>query len=534
MKRVRSLALIFSIIFWLLFAGCEQKAFSKNSYDYDVIVVGAGMGGLSAGAHLANKGLKVLVLEQHHKVGGCTSSFSRGDFNFDTALHEMAGGGEGSALGNLLKEAGVFDKIELIRIPNLYRTIMPGVDFTYPADMNKAVKALTERWPEEKEGIERFHKLMTDISADVAELGDALFRASRVKMLFKMVKIPISQPTLFKYYKKTLQEVLDEHFKDEKLKAVVGQLWVFYGPPPSRLWAPIFLLANHSYLVEGAWHIKGSSQALADAYAERIKELGGEVKTGTLVTKIIVEDNKVKGVETELGERYTSRYVVSNADPFQTFFKLVGEDKTPKSWAKKIRSMKPANSVLSIYMGLDVEPSFWNATEHATFYTKTLDADEAYKSMMEGNYEKAGIMLSFYTNLGDDWYAPKGKSVLVLATYSDIKIWPKDKEQYQQKKKEVADKLLKLAEEVYPNLREHIEVMEVATPRTLETFTLQKDGIPYGWDFTPEQAMRLPNKTPIKGLYLAGSWTSPGHGVGTAQISGYQAARLILDEEGIR
>lgn len=534
MKAVKGLVLLAFCILASFTLSCKQTPIPHDQpTDYDVIVIGSGMGGLSAGAHLASKGMKVLLLEQHHKVGGCTSSFSRGEFNFDIALHEMAGGGGDSALAQLLKEAGVYDKIELIRIPNLYRAIFPNVDFTYPADMDAAVKALSEKWPEEKEGIEKFHKLMVDINADVMELGDKLFTASRTKMLFTMIQVPFRQPTLFKYYKATLKDVLDKHFKDEELKAVVSQLWVFYGPPPSKLWAPIFLLANHTYLVEGTWHIKGSSQALSDAYAERIVEMGGKVKTGTLVTSIIVENDRVRGVKTELGETYTSRYVVSNADPFQTFFKLVGEDKTPKKLVKKIKSMKPANSIISIYMGLDVEPSFWNTSEHATFYSTSLDADEIYKNMMEGNYDKAACMLTFYTNLGDEWYAPPGKSVLVLAAFSDIKTWPKDREQYQIKKQKIADQLISLAENVFPNLKEHIVVMEVATPRTFEAFTLQKDGIPYGWDFVPNQAMRLPNTTPIDGLYLAGSWTSPGHGVGTAQISGYQAARLILDREGV-
>ena len=98
-------------------------------------------------------------------------------------------------------------------------------------------------------------------------------------------------------------------------------------------------------------------------------------------------------------------------------------------------------------------------------------------------------------------------------------------------KEKVFNQLITLTENVLPGLREHIVVKEVITPRTLETFTLQKDGIPYGWDFTPNQGLRLTNNTPIKGLYLASSWTNPGHGVSTAQISGYQAAMLILDGE---
>ena len=499
--------------------------------DYDAVVIGAGMGGLSAAAHLATGGLKVLVLEQHHKVGGCTSSFSRGEFHFDAALHEMAGGGPGSDLGRLLAACGVDKKIELIRIQNLYRSILPGVDFTMPADMNAAIRALSERWPAEKKGIERFHALMGRLRADATAIN-GMYRMSPGRKLGTMLAAPFLHPTLARYLFAPTQSILDSYFVDERLKAVVSQLWVYYGPPPSKLWAPIFMLANQTYLTDGAYQIKGSSQALADAYAARIAELGGTVRTGTRVTKVLVEEGRAQGVVTDRGETFTARYVVSNADPFQTFFALVGEDKTPKALAKRIRSMKPGVSLVGVYLGLDVPPSFWHCSDHEMFYSTSLDADENYRNMMEGRYDKAAAAVTFYTNLGDPFYSPPGKSVLVLHAYSDYKRWPKDRAAYEARKQEVGDQLIALAERVFPGVREHVVVREMITPVSLAAFTMQYQGIPYGWDFTVRQGLRLTNDTPIEGLYLAGSWTNPGHGVGTAQISGYQAARLILDREG--
>ena len=185
-------------------------------------------------------------------------------------------------------------------------------------------------------------------------------------------------------------------------------------------------------------------------------------------------------------------------------------------------------------MGLDVEPSFWNCTDHEMFYNSYLDPDENYRTMIEGEYDKSAAAITFYTNLGDPFYAPKGKSVLVVHAFSDIKNWPEDRRAYLAKKEQVGDQLIDLAENILPGLEEHIEVKEIITPRTLEAFTMQKDGIPYGWDFTVNQGLRLSNRTPIEGLFLAGSWTNPGHGVSTAQVSGYQAARIILDIEGVK
>ncbi len=498
--------------------------------DFDVVVVGAGMSGLSAGAHLTAAGLKVLILEQHHKVGGCTSSFSRGPFNFDVSLQEMAGGGPGTPLGDLLQAAGIADDVELIRIPELYRTIAPGLDITLPGTVEGTIQALCERWPAEREGIERFYALMAQVHDELIELRD-VYRAGPVSAFFTRILIPFRQPGLLRTYRSTLQELLDEYFVDVGLKTVVSQLWFYYGPPPSRLWAPIFLMGTYSYLSDGAWQIRGSSQALADAYARRVTRGGGEVRTGTRVSAIRVEDERVRGVTTEDGETIDSRYVISTADPYQTFFKLIGEDKSPPEVISKIREMRPSNSFVGLYLGLDVEPSFWGISDYEVFLNTSLDADAMHSEMLSGNYETSCASLTFYTNLNDPFYAPPGKSVLVVHAYSKTESWPLDKTQYQAEKQRVAEELIDLAETLLPGLREHIEVRESITPVTIEAFTLQRGGVPYGFEFTPDQWQRLPNATSIDGLYLAGSWTQPSHGVAGVQISGHRAARLILDRE---
>jgi prolycopene isomerase len=432
----------------------------------------------------------------------------------------------------MLAECGVDQKVELIRIPVLYRSVFPGLDFTMSANPEEAIHDLSARWPGEAKDIRAFFTLMEKVDKEIQSLGnlDHMSSAERAAVL---VQAPFKQPNLFNCFLKTADQVLDEYFEDEELKAVLAQLWVYYGPPPSELWSVLLLAANYSYFHEGAWHIKGSSQALSNAYAARIRELGGTVKTGTLVTRILVENNRAYGVQTEDGKTYTSRYVVSNADPFQTFLTLVGEEKTPKKMVRKIRSLRPAYSLVGVYLGLDVEPSFWNCKDHEMFYNGSLDADVNFRKMMEGDYENSAAAITFYTNLGDPFYAPKGKSVLVLHAYSDYDLWPREKTAYEARKEEVGEDLIDMAEQLFPGLRDHIEVKEMITPVSLKEFTLQYKGIPYGWEFTVDQSLRLTNNTPIEGLYLASSWTNPGHGVSTAQISGYHAARMILKKEGI-
>jgi prolycopene isomerase len=504
-------------------------------HDYDVVVVGAGLGGLTAATHLALGGFKVLVLEKHHKVGGATTSFARGPFNFESSVHAMDGAGEGGTVDILWEKAGLKDKVRPIRLGACYRVIAPGLDFVYPCNAEEAKKALIARWPEEKAGIEKYFKLMENLLVDGRELVN-LYRYGKIRRLMTFIGIPFRQPTIFRLRKATIGQIVDEHFKNEQLKAVVTHFWLYFGPPPSRMWALVYMLATHSYIYRGSWQFMGSSQALADAYAERVRELGGTVKTGVEVSSIVVEDEAVSGVRTKDGDFIASRYVVSNADPIKTYFDLVGKDKIPAGLAKEIKGTERNGSLVGVYLGLDVSISdFWGVKDYEIIYDRTtLDPEVLFRNMMSGNYEEGTVVLTLYSNLGDPFYAPEGKSVMVLHSYTDVSSWPTDRALYRAKKSEVADRLVAIAEEILPGLREHIVVREVVTPRTIERFTGSTDGIPYGFVLTPKNGRkRPPNDTPIEGLFLAGGWTAPSHGVSAAQVSGFRAARQILDAAGI-
>jgi prolycopene isomerase len=513
--------------------GCATNPIPKEiPVDYDVIVVGAGMGGLSAACHLAAAGKKVLVVEQHYQVGGCATSFERGDYHFDAAMHlTSVGSGETGILLTLMKKAGIADKVKLEPISDLGRMVMPGIDFVHPNGVKATVKALSEKWPKEKKNIERFYEMVGEMNNEIMSLR-GLFMANPVAALFVKLTVPFRYRVLTRYYNSTLGEVLDEYFQDENLKAVIGQFWMYYGPPPSKLWALIYLVGYHTFLENGAWQFEGSSQALSNAYRDRIIELGGEVKTSTLVTAINVDDKgRATGIETDEGAKYTSRFVISNADPYQTFFKLVGEDKTPRKIAKKIRSMRPNNSLAGVYLGLDVDHTFFGVKEYELFYSSSLNSDKMYRNMMEGDYDEASITITISSVLDDPYYAPKGMTTVSIQAVSNFDNWPERGPEYEKKKAEMTEKLIDLAEKVLPGLRDHIVEKLAMTPRTIESFTMNYKGVPYGWDFTVDQADRLPLETGIGGLYLAGAWSWPSHSVAMTQLSGYLTSRLILSKD---
>lgn len=531
---ILSLALALSLA-----TGCAQKKRPTHKADYDVIIIGSGMGGLSAGAHLASQKLKVLLLEQHYKVGGCTTNFKRGDFTFETSLHEMAGGGPGKkdrGLYQLLKISGVGKKVDLYELPHFYRSIFPGgVDVTLPNNWDGFKRALKEKWPEESEGIDRFHTLCQDLFEDIMELRD-LFRYSGLKALMTKALVPIRQRTFYRWKDKTLKDLMDECFKNEDIKAVVSQLWVYYGSPTPRQTALLTMAATESYLTDGLWHIKGTSQALSDAYAERIRELGGEVKTDTLVTRIIIENGIATGVETESGKKYSARYIVANTDPYQLVFKLIGEDKFPKSYVEKLKDMKPANSLFGVYLGLNIDLRKRGYADTEIFYSTSKDSTVLYNTMMRGDFKNGTVAIAIYSNYGDPIYAPPGKSVVKLDAYSDYKIWPEDRAAYRKMKEKKVGELIQLASRAIPELAnpKNIAVKVGYTPRTLKRYTMNEGGVVYGFYMSPDQWQKIPNDTPIDNVFIASNWSQAWHGVGSCQINGWRAARLILDREGIK
>jgi len=132
--------------------------------DYDAIVIGAGNGGLTAAATLAKGGAKTLLLERHNVPGGCATSFCRGRFEFEVALHQLSGMGDEKFPGPLrsvLHALDVLDRVEFIPMKNLYRLVIPGrLDITLPADRNGTVKVLQERFPSEGDKIKEFYDLV--------------------------------------------------------------------------------------------------------------------------------------------------------------------------------------------------------------------------------------------------------------------------------------------------------------------------------------------------------------------------------------
>lgn len=492
---------------------------------YDTVVIGAGNAGLTAAAALQRGGSKTLLLERHNIPGGCATSFVRGDFEFEVALHQLSGLGTEDKpfiMREIFKKLGVLDKVEFIQEHSLYRLAVPGeIDVILPASWTGLRRTLCELFPAEKDGIERFLLLCERISMENFMMLPQARRSGSEDVLKAMC------PHYVAYGFKSAKEVVDEHFQDPRLKAVISAYWLYLGVPPDGIPFPDLAVMIYAYAAFKPWHIKGGSQAMSNALVSSFLEAGGDVRFNCSAEKVLTKDGKVSGVVLESGETVSCHAVVSNASPLITFNELLDLEQPPLEIQQDFKSRRMGTSAFVIYMGLDCTPEELGVTTASSFIYETLD-ENALHDRMEVLEAPLGGMLTCY-NFEDRDAAPPGKSqvVLVCLQYGDV--WNDvPPEKYAQTKYEFAERLIAVIEKVYPKIRDYIEEIEVATPLTMMRYLNTPGGAIYGFKQSTEDSALLRERlNGVPGLYIAGSWTGMG-GFQPTYMAGESTARAVL------
>ncbi|UWR67561.1 NAD(P)/FAD-dependent oxidoreductase [Phaeobacter inhibens] len=493
--------------------------------DFDAIVIGAGNAGLSAAAGMQRKGLRTLLLERHNIPGGCGTSFVRGDFEFEVALHQLSGLGTEAdpfVLRDTFRDLGVLDKVEFVEEGEVYRFCVPGeVDITLPADIPGLIHVLSKQFPQEADAIARFVQLCGTLCQEYYGVFPRVKRAGDPGALRKKC------PNVVRYGVRSSQDVLDEFFSDPRLKATLGAYWPYLGLPLDELpfveLGPMFFLYAHYK----PYHIRGGSQAMSNALLQSFLEAGGEVQFNTAAAKIHTDQGRVTGVTTEHRTRFNAASVVSNASSIHTFNELLDVETLEPQVRETFQHSRVGVSGFIVYLGLDVSPEELGITAASNFICSDLD-DRAVFDTANNLDDPAGCLLTCY-NYDDPTFAPEGKSVIGLMCAQYGKVWEDiPQEAYFETKYEFAQRLIRLAERVYPGIQAHIEEVEVATPLTVMRYLNTPGGAIYGFDQnaleTPVFRQRL--KGP-EGLYLAGAWTGPG-GFQPTYMSGHAAANTVV------
>lgn len=480
----------------------------KGENEYDVIVVGAGIGGLTCAALLSKWGYKVLVLEQYYQVGGFCSSFTRRGFVFNSGVEDVSGLWENGPVTHLLNELGL--RREELFVKNTRRIVYKGKAIDVPNNLDKLIELLTKIFPEEEKNIAAFFneakKAYEECYREVPLYGAPLPAELIVKVMGgkKLLDYPKEHPHFYDWMNKTFKQKLDEYFKNDDLKTLLCSLLGYIGSEPGRISAASALTASLSYFIYGGYYPRGGAQNFANTLKKFIVSRGGEVLLMHRVSKILVENGSVVGVR--CGDKvFKAPIVVANANAKRVFLELVGEEHLDKDFVEYVKSLRMSPSAFMVFLGVDMDLS--------SYPTLIVDLDNEIHIAINSN--------------ADPSLAPRGKASVTIATFANYHEFPeRGTREYVEKKRRLAEELVQRAEKAIPGLSKHIVVQDAATPKTFERYTLMPEGAIYSFDQSID-TKRPYFKTPIKGLYLVGASTFPGGGIEGVVISGIICANDV-------
>ena len=490
--------------------------------DYDVIVIGSGIGGLTSAALLAKSGKSVLVIEAHDRPGGYAHGFKRKKYHFDSGVHLISGCGEqgycgGQVIYKTLQALELLGEIDFISINPFSHALYPELSIGLPQTIDDFVEELSKQFPAEREGLKALTELCLQLSEEIT-IADELMAEVDLEQAQQLM------PALFKYRKSTLAEVAEQFIAEPKLLGVFSSNWPYLGLPPSQVSFVYWSTMLTGYMVDGAYYCKGGFQRLANALVKGLQYCGGEIQYKSAVDKIVIESEKVVGVIVN-NQRINAATVISNADFKQTIYQMVGEQYFPKRYLQRTKKMQHSLSIFVVYIATDLDLTAMNIS-HESFCYQDYDHDKNFSRTQQGDISWISITAP---TLVDPELAPKGEHLLMLTTLLPYQI----AESWKQQKPIAMQTMLEIAGQTIPTLEKHILYIEGGSPATMHRYTQNHQGSAYGWDVTPRQVgpARIQNQSPIKGLYFAGHWTSPGGGVYGVSVSGVQAAQKVL---GIR
>ena len=496
---------------------------------YDAVVVGGGNGGMTAACRLAVDGYKVLLLERHNILGGFSTSFVRGRFEFEASLHELCQVGPEDNPGNvrqLFDDLGV--QVEWLRIPEAYRLILSetGVDAKMPFGVPEYIDAMERYVPGSREVTTKFFDLCREICDALAYIGKTKGKGSKSEMMKRF-------PNFLKTAAYSVEDVCRSLGMSQAVKNILYAYWCYLSIPMDRMNMTLFGAMFYFFLIQGAYIPRCRSTEFALAVEKRIRDAGGTVELGAEVKKIFVENGRVVGVQTASGERVGTSQVVCNASPTAAYLDMVEPASACPLEAKRwlgARSESLAGFV--VFLGLDASPDELGLTDYSYFVYRDMDTNRLYDSFK--TLDRPQVQATVCLNRAVPDCSPPGTSILSFTVLHKPSAWDGVKlEDYFDRKRRIADWLIEDFEKATGvSVRDHIEEIEIAAAPTYARYTGAPGGIIYGyetdsWDATLPRTMMMDEDEIIKGLKFASGYGSRTLGFSSALIDGQTKALLV-------
>jgi all-trans-retinol 13,14-reductase len=507
-----------------------------------VVVIGGGLGGLSAAAIFARNGFPVTLIEQHDRPGGYATSFDRaaGKFTFDVSLH-ATGEVSGGPMRAVFEKAGILHKIEMVDLPELCRIITPDHDLIWPQrDPEAIIDQLCQTFPGKSEGIKGFF-------GEILGILDEGMKPFDPDSWWDKITFPITHKRMWAVRNMTLGDLLDNYVQDPKVRSILSVFWGYYGLPPSKLSGFLYAIATASFIRFGGHYVKRRSQDLSYALMDSIEGAGGHVLLETEAIRITMKDGAVSGVILKDGRTIPARAVISNAS-VPAAIKMLPRDAVPsdqsskaRKYLDKLNTYRPSLSTFIVWLGLNQEIR-GKVKGYEIFATKHSDPEEAYQGCLACDPKRSGLVVAIYDNAYPG-YSETGTSTVTVMMLSGYEPWRRfeadylagRKEAYLKEKERITEELIEQTEKlVIPGLGSMIEVREAATPLTNLRYTKNPEGAIYGYEQSLDNSFmnRIKNTTPFKGLYLASAWGGDGGGYQLCLESGLKVFKAVIKDWG--
>jgi phytoene dehydrogenase-like protein len=523
----------------------------SNNSTWDAIVIGSGLGGLTAAAYVATNGRRTLVLEQHYVAGGNSHVFRRRalkgklELEFYVGVHYIGDCQPGGLIPSVLRGVGI-DDIEYVEMdPDGFDTLMfPGLTVRVPKGWERYRERLIDALPDDETGIHRCVEVLEALAGEM----------SRIPLPVKAEDLPrLMQefPNFFRWGMRPLSALFDDCGLGQKARAVLAGESGTYALPPSRTPVLLHAMLMDHYLRDGAYYPKGGGQVFAARLVDVLRASGGELRTQVRVERILVDDGRVTGVRLATGEEILAPVVISNADLKRTYLEMLGEENVSPQTAARVKQLKMALPLFCVYLGLDIDLR-GRIPNTNYLYFPSYDIEGMYQDCLEGRLPSNLMLYLTSGSVKDpetDRIAPKGYTSLEIMTLvpADYPLWdieegPTAGEKYHRKpgyrsaKEHLTDAMIDGAEQIIPGLKDHIIWKEAATPITQEHFTLSTGGTSYGIELSPEQfgPGRPGTSTEIDGLYVVGASTMYAHGIAGVMRGGVACAGAVLGRDLMR
>jgi all-trans-retinol 13,14-reductase len=497
--------------------------------DYDAVVIGSGIGGLTTAALLSDLGKKVCVLEQHYTAGGYTHSYERAGYEWDVGVHYI---GE---VGAPTRTRKMFDylssgNLEWAPMDDEYDRFYIG-DKVYNAVAGKREfrDNLVRQFPDQETAIDRYMALLDRSGAALSAFGMG-------RGMPPLAAAAISPWLAWKRrgaYRRTTWAVLSDLTDDENLIATLCGQWGDMGLPPKR--SPFMahaMIARH-YLYGGYYPV-GGSWRIADTIIPKIQAGGGEVFTYAKVDEIVIEDNKVSGVRMQDGHLINCDCVISSAGVSNTFKRLVPEDVARRNgYLHKLETVEPSLGHLGVYIGLQGTAEEIGLPRTNYWIYPSQDYDAAVDRFMEHPDAPFPVVYVSFPSAKDPDYENRhpGTSTIEIvapAPYEwfekwNDETWGKRGDDYEALKARFGERLMDILYDKVPQARGKVDYYEVSTPLSTNWFGGYQKGELYGLAHTSQRLEQdwLRPKTRIPGLWLT------GQDILTCGVTGAMMAGLI-------